>query len=146
MRKKITDNISCVYMIRSISCPDKIYVGGTGNYHQRKLNHLRDLRAFKHGSILLQEHFNEYGASDLVFSIIEKCDVSELHQREQYWLIELNPFFNTQLMVRHPDRKVCKINDVDGCQGIGLIWIQNSILEMSSSEEIIDIDLLTDYI
>jgi len=137
---------ACIYQIRSIAYPDRIYVGGTTDFHTRMRQHQDTLKHFNHGSLLLQEHYNEYGKNDLVFSIIEKCDASQLHQREQYWLFELAPYFNTQLIVRHPDRKVCKINDVDGCVGIGIVWIQKAIMEMSSSEEIIDIDLLSDYI
>ena len=43
---------------------------------------------------MLQRHYNKYGISDLLFSIIEECPIDILIQREQYHLDNLKPLLN----------------------------------------------------
>lgn len=104
--------VTCVYMIRSISEPDRFYVGGTTNYESRVNSHLQVLRRYKHHSQKLTHHVFEYGINDLVFSIIEKCDADTLPQREQFWIIQLNPYFNTKLTAGDKRFVGCTYNDI----------------------------------
>lgn len=80
---------SGIYKIRNI-INNKIYIGSAKDFDKRKKRHLRDLRANKHYSILLQRAFNKYGEENFVFEIIEEFPYSiEIKDREQYWIDEL---------------------------------------------------------
>jgi len=96
---------SCIYKIQSIVKPEKVYIGSAACYHQRKRCHLHGLRNNKHHSLKLQSHFNKYGESDLVFTIIEPCLPDFLTDREQYYINKMSPWFN-----------VCK--KAGSCRGI----------------------------
>ena len=62
-----------VYMIYSISQPDKYYIGSSKNLHVRKLTHFANLRGNRHKNKKLQNYFNKYGEHDLAFIIMEFC-------------------------------------------------------------------------
>ena len=144
------DHSSCVYRIRSISCPDRMYIGGTKDFNNRKGAHIRSLRQFNHRSIKLQEHYNEFGEADLVFEVIERCPEDELYLREQYWMNELDPYFNTFLTAGRKDFISCKFNDVQTDGDFSLVRNPTQILAYANNEIvpeiIIDIELLSDYI
>lgn len=53
------------------------------------------LRDGNHHSKKMQRHFNKYGMADLVFSVLHFCDRTELLKREQLYLDELKPYFNS---------------------------------------------------
>jgi len=86
--------ISGIYKIESKLKPHRIYIGSGINISQRWRRHLSDLRHNRHWSGKLQNHFNKYGESDLIFSILTGCDKEELIQNEQFFIDLLNPFFN----------------------------------------------------
>jgi len=86
--------ISGIYKIQSQSEPDRIYIGSAINISQRWQTHLHILRKNKHHSIKLQRHYNKYKEFDLVFIIIEPCLPDFLFIREQYYIDQLNPYFN----------------------------------------------------
>lgn len=86
--------ISGIYKIQSIVKPEKVYIGSAASFSVRKASHLRELRNGIHINGRLQNHCNKYGIEDLVFSIIEECEISCLLNREQYYIDTLNPFFN----------------------------------------------------
>lgn len=85
---------SGIYKIQSLIKPERIYIGSAQNFKHRWNNHLKRLRNGNHHSTILQNHFNKYGESDLIFIIIEPCLTEFLIIREQYYLDALNPFFN----------------------------------------------------
>jgi len=87
-------NISGIYKIVSKMNPERVYIGSSINIYFRWKKHLSDLRKNKHGSIKLQRHFNKYGEADLVFVVIEPCFIEFLLDREQYYINQLNPYFN----------------------------------------------------
>lgn len=93
--------ISAIYKIQSIIHPDRIYVGSAINIKKRWWNHLSDLKKNRHHSIILQNHYNKYGKSDLIFIIIEPCLPEFLIIREQYHVDTLNPYFNVCKTVSH---------------------------------------------
>lgn len=84
---------SGIYQIRSIS-KNIIYIGSSINIRKRQTCHINKLRANKHPNIKLQHHYNKYGESDLIFEIIEYCDISELILMEQKYIDTKKPYFN----------------------------------------------------
>jgi group I intron endonuclease len=86
--------VSGIYKIQSKIKPERIYIGSAIDYKNRKSTHLNNLRKNKHHSIKLQNHYNEYGESDLIFKLIEPCFPQFLLCREQEYIDSLNPYFN----------------------------------------------------
>jgi group I intron endonuclease len=89
------DKISCIYIIKSKSKPDRCYVGSAINLAARKRQHLSDLRLQKHVNIRLQSHINKYGIDDLYFDVLEiVSDKSRLIEKEQHFIDTIKPSFN----------------------------------------------------
>lgn len=86
--------ISGIYKIQSIVHSDRCYVGSAQNIRGRWLLHISELKRNKHGNKRLQNHFNKYGESDLVFLIIVGCSKDNLIAFEQFYIDALNPYFN----------------------------------------------------
>jgi group I intron endonuclease len=99
--------ISGIYKIQSGIMPNRIYIGSAVNIEHRWLAHLYDLRKNRHHSGKLQNHYNKYGESDLIFSIIVGCAKENLISYEQFYIDALNPYFN-----------ICKV--AGNCEGIKL--------------------------
>jgi group I intron endonuclease len=78
-----------IYKITS-TANGKMYVGCASNIRTRINGHLYDLRRDKHNNSYLQRAWNKYSEENFVFEIIEKCDISDLHFKEHYWVNELN--------------------------------------------------------
>lgn len=97
------DIISGVYSIHSIIKPERVYVGSAKNIYDRWRRHRGLLKNNKHHSAKLQRHVDKYGEGDLVFSIIEICDISEIRNREGYYISMLSymdtkkPYFNSNI-------------------------------------------------
>jgi len=86
---------SGIYKIQSLVNPERIYIGSAVNLKTRKAVHFSLLNKGSHHSRKMQRHFNKYGRTDLVFSIIEPCFPAGLLTREQFYLDQLKPYFNT---------------------------------------------------
>lgn len=86
--------ISGIYKIQSIIKPERCYIGSAVHINRRRGEHLRMLRKGKHDSRKLQNHYNKYGESDLIFSILMGCDKSNLIPNEQYFIDSHNTWFN----------------------------------------------------
>jgi group I intron endonuclease len=86
--------ISGIYKISSKRKPQKCYIGSTKNLKKRWQDHLINLRVGHHHSPKLQTHYNKYGKDDLIFEIITACDVSELLEKEQFFIDMYKPWFN----------------------------------------------------
>lgn len=76
---------SGIYMFLNI-VNNKVYVGSTKNFRERRSSHLSDLRKDKHYNTYLQNSFNKYGEDNIKFIVLEECEVLELIQKEQYWI------------------------------------------------------------
>jgi group I intron endonuclease len=85
---------SGIYKIQSKTHPDKVYIGSAVSISRRWMEHRSELNRSKHCNPKLQNHHNKYGLSDLVFSVVERCQKGFLIEREQYYIDELDPFFN----------------------------------------------------
>jgi group I intron endonuclease len=86
--------VSGIYKIQSKRKPDRIYIGSAINVYKRWNKHLNELKKNYHHSIILQNHFNKYGESDLQFSILLSCESTDLIKIEQYFIDSYNPYFN----------------------------------------------------
>ena len=99
-----------IYSITSIFDNSKTYIGSAANFYKRKSGHLKTLKGDRHANKILQNHYNKYGVSDLVFSVLEECDTEALIEREQYYLDTLSPFFN---ILKIADRRTGVAHNVD---------------------------------
>ncbi len=65
----------------------KVYVGQTIRDVDRRLQcHLVKLRGNYHNNNYFQNAFNKYGEGNFETSIIEKCNVEQIDNREVYWI------------------------------------------------------------
>lgn len=106
--------INCgIYKVSSKTFPDRFYIGASENLEERKWSHT--IKKSRHPG--LQNHIKRYGLNDLVFEVIELCNKTELQYKEQYWISELNPFFNTFRFASSVDNGVLaqKAAYKDGC-------------------------------
>lgn len=83
-----------IYLIISKVHPEKVYVGSSCNLERRFLRHLADLHGHRHANSKLQNHFNKYGCTDLIFQQMILCDRKSLLHLEQNCIDELQPYFN----------------------------------------------------
>ena len=88
------NKVSGIYGIRSLSHPERVYIGSSVNLKRRKSKHFRELEGGGHHSAVLQHHYNKYGANDLVFEIIIYCERGVLIIMEQVFIDLYNPWFN----------------------------------------------------
>jgi group I intron endonuclease len=86
--------ITGIYKIQSIIKPERSYIGSALNISDRWRRHLGTLKRNCHKNIKLQNHFNKYGETDLLFSILLGCEKSDLLKLEQYFIDSYNPWFN----------------------------------------------------
>lgn len=70
------------------------YIGSSKNIEKRWKDHISKLRNNNHVNIILQRSFNKYSKDNFHIEIIEKCNINELLMKEQYYLDELNPYYN----------------------------------------------------
>lgn len=87
--------ISCIYIIKSRAKQGSFYIGSTIDFCLRKKRHINLLAKNKHHSLLLQNHCNKYGLSDLSFEILERVfNVEILIKREQFYFDKYSPKLN----------------------------------------------------
>lgn len=75
--------MECVYIIVNTK-NNKMYIGSTVNYHNRRLSHINGLRGNYHDNRLLQEDFNKYGEDAFKISVIKET----YSEKERYELEE----------------------------------------------------------
>jgi len=92
-----------VYIIQSLTKPERVYVGSSINIRPRWQNHRNKLRDGKHENPKLQNYYNKYGCDDLIYEIIESGEYfnkNHLLSREQGWIYHFQyentekPYFN----------------------------------------------------
>jgi group I intron endonuclease len=74
-----------IYKIENLKTK-KVYIGQAQNIYVRWLNHKSALKRGNHENSYLQRAWNTYNEEDFKFSILEKCSLEDLAQREQYWM------------------------------------------------------------
>lgn len=84
-----------------------VYIGKSKNIRARKNAHFQALRRGSHYNSELQAFYNAY-LDRLEFRIIDKCPVSYLSEREQYFIDLFRPVCNKQTNVircsNNPDK------------------------------------------
>lgn len=88
------NNFSGIYGIRSISHPERVYIGSAVNIRKRWRDHRKTLRKGIHCNSKLQYHCNKYGIDDLVFETILHCEKEGLTKMEQVFIDLYEPWFN----------------------------------------------------
>ena len=78
----------CIYKITNTITGD-CYIGQTINMHERELAHRREPQP------KMREDVEKYGWDAFKFEVIEECSREELNDRENYYITELNPAYNT---------------------------------------------------
>lgn len=64
-----------------------IYIGQTiQSVKKRWRGHLSHLGKGQHHNYLLQRVYDKYGADDFVFEVIERCRLTEIDERERFWI------------------------------------------------------------
>lgn len=78
------------YVIYKITClkNNKVYIGQTCRYKDRKINHLYQLRHNIHDNHYLQEDYNRFGESVFVFEVIKECENKESSLIEEADIID----------------------------------------------------------
>lgn len=79
------DKIIGIYKIQN-KVNGHVYIGQSIDIRSRWFEHRGDLRYNRHINSHLQNAWNKYGEKNFIHKIIEKCDVSELDDREKYWI------------------------------------------------------------
>lgn len=72
----------------------KIYVGSTKNFNNRKRDHFNTLKNKKHCNKHLQRAYDKYGKESFIFEILEYCEINILLEREKYYFELLKPEYN----------------------------------------------------
>lgn len=80
---------SGIYKITNI-INNKLYIGQAKNIHLRWLEHKCRLRNNYADNSYLQNAWNKYGENAFSFEVLEECSISELNNREAFWMKELN--------------------------------------------------------
>ena len=102
MRQKLT----CIYAIIN-TVNGRRYVGSTSDWKSRQSGHLSMLRRGVHENSYLQRSWTKHGETQFMFTIIERCEVAELHIREQHHLDACQPHvYNRGVVAACPARGV----------------------------------------
>lgn len=72
----------------------RVYIGQSVDIVTRTRKHKETLRRNSHHNYLLQRSWNKYGEKYFSFALLDLCDISELNEREEFWICyfdALNP-------------------------------------------------------
>ena len=116
------------FIINTIN--NKKYVGSSCNIIKRFQHHKYYLTNNSHNNPILQRAWNKYGADNFVFLIIEKCDISVLLIREQFY-IDLGSDYN-----------ICK-NVSIGTRGLKM---PNNSWNISLKKSVVQLTLNNEYV
>lgn len=81
----MSKKISGIYCIEN-RISGKKYIGQSRDVKNRYRGHKWHLNNGSHHSRHLQNAWNKYGEDSFIFYIIEECDISQLNEREIYWI------------------------------------------------------------
>lgn len=75
-----------IYKITN-SLTGKHYIGQSNNIERRLAEH-------KRGTQLIDKEIQRLGEENFTFEIIEECSLSDLNEREEYWIAYYNSFYD----------------------------------------------------
>lgn len=93
MKATMTTPESGIYVICCL-VNRKRYIGSSGALKNRKKSHWHALERNKHHNPILQAAWNKHGAVNFSYEVVERCALSALLEREQWWIDNDNPEFN----------------------------------------------------
>lgn len=79
-----SDN-SGIYCIRNI-ITNRRYIGQADDIKNRFMRHRSELKHNRHFNRHLQSSYNKYGADVFEYTVVEYCPISELDDREKFWI------------------------------------------------------------
>lgn len=88
---------SGIYMIFNV-ITEQFYIGSSYNINYRKISHLSLLRKRKHFNFKL----NKSNLKDLIFLVVEYCEVDLLLDRENFYIETLSPSLNISKCAASP--------------------------------------------
>lgn len=100
-----------VYKI-SFRGTNNFYIGSSKNIGIRMRNHRSDLKRNSHGNTCLINSANKYGIENCFVEVVKICNVSEIHNHEQYLIDTLKPKYNIAKKVEGGG-KPSKLSDED---------------------------------
>jgi group I intron endonuclease len=86
-------NYAGIYFIKN-KVTNKYYIGSSNNIKKRFYQYAFLLKRNKCHSPKLQNSFNKHGKDSFEYGLIEKCDIEELKDRENYWIIRYDSVDN----------------------------------------------------
>lgn len=87
------EKIIGIYKITNL-ISGKIYIGSSTNIRSRIAHHYSDLKKQRHHNLHLQNSYNKYGRIAFISEVLEDCTLSNLIEREQYYIDSLKPEYN----------------------------------------------------
>jgi group I intron endonuclease len=90
-----------IYIIRN-TINSRLYIGSAVKFNVRKNQHLHHLKRGTHHNPPLQNFVNKYGIDKIYFEILEICNYDNLIKREQYYIDNMNPYFNVNKIAQSP--------------------------------------------
>ena len=76
-------------MIKNVK-NNKLYIGQSTDIKNRWVRHKSELNNNRHINNHLQFAWNKYGEDCFIFAVIEECSVSELDEREKFYINKYN--------------------------------------------------------
>ena len=101
------NKISGVYKITNNITGD-FYIGSSKNIEKRWTDHKSPSRWKGHPGMKLYQAFIKYGLNNFTFDIIE--ETTDLHNREQYYIEQLNPSYNSNRAKGHDIERYKEVN------------------------------------
>lgn len=84
--------ISGVYKITNTITSD-FYIGSSSNIQQRFVNHKKPSTWSRYSNSRMYQDMAQYGLNSFTIEVIEETD--NLREREQYWIEQLKPTYNS---------------------------------------------------
>ncbi len=110
----------------------KYYIGQSNNCYYRIYTHFKKLSSDKHHNPDLQSDFNEFGRFNFKTQVIEKCNESELNEREVHWLNHFKSItniepYNKSNAVHNRKRKIVVSDEIkQKLAKISKEWLDNN--------------------
>lgn len=83
--------IAYIYAIKNL-INNKVYIGSTKSFKNRKYEHFWKLKKGIHHSEHLQKSYNKYGKDFFSFYIIEECSIENRKEKELYHIDQFKAF------------------------------------------------------